>query len=74
MLAELGKLMVLFGIFMVIAGVFFILPSNFNILGKLPGDIAVKRGNYSLYVPLTTSLILSIVLSILVTVYSVLRR
>lgn len=35
-------------------------------LGRLPGDIAVKRGNFSFYFPLTTSIVLSIVLTLLV--------
>ncbi len=35
-------------------------------LGRLPGDIAVKRGNFSFYFPLTTSIVVSIVLTLLV--------
>lgn len=35
-------------------------------LGRLPGDIAVRRGNFSFYFPLTTSVVLSIVLTLLV--------
>lgn len=34
-------------------------------LGRLPGDIAVRRGNFSFYFPLTTSIVLSIVLTLL---------
>lgn len=34
-------------------------------LGRLPGDIAVKRGNFSFYFPLTTSIVVSIVLTLL---------
>lgn len=34
-------------------------------LGRLPGDIAVKRGNFSFYFPLTTSIVLSILLTLL---------
>ena len=33
--------------------------------GRLPGDIAVRRGNFSFYFPLTTSIILSILLTLL---------
>jgi hypothetical protein len=35
-------------------------------LGRLPGDIVIRRENWSLYVPLTTSLVISIVLTVLV--------
>jgi formate hydrogenlyase subunit 3/multisubunit Na+/H+ antiporter MnhD subunit len=34
-------------------------------LGRLPGDIAIRRGNFSFYFPLTTSVVLSIVLTLL---------
>ncbi len=34
-------------------------------LGRLPGDIAVRRGNFSFYFPLTTSIVMSIVLTLL---------
>jgi hypothetical protein len=34
-------------------------------LGRLPGDIAVRRGNFSFYFPLTTSIVVSIVLTLL---------
>ena len=34
-------------------------------LGRLPGDIAVKRDNFSFYFPITTSIILSIILTLL---------
>jgi hypothetical protein len=33
-------------------------------LGRLPGDIHIRRGNFSVYVPLTTSLILSVLLTL----------
>ena len=40
-------------------------------IGRLPGDFAVKRGNFSFYFPLTTSIILSILLTLL---FSFFRR
>jgi predicted MFS family arabinose efflux permease len=40
-------------------------------LGRLPGDIAVKRGSFSFYFPLTTSIVVSIVLTLL---FSLFRR
>jgi len=33
-------------------------------LGRLPGDVLVQRGNFTLYIPLTTSLLVSLVLSL----------
>jgi hypothetical protein len=34
-------------------------------LGRLPGDIVVRRGNFTMYVPITTSIVVSVVLSVL---------
>jgi hypothetical protein len=34
-------------------------------LGRLPGDFSVKRGNFAFYFPLTTSIVLSILLTLL---------
>jgi hypothetical protein len=40
-------------------------------IGRLPGDIAIKRENFSLYLPITTSIILSIILTL---IFSFFRR
>jgi Protein of unknown function (DUF2905) len=42
------------------------LEGKIPFLGRLPGDIHVQRGNWSFYFPLTTSIILSIVLTLIV--------
>lgn len=34
-------------------------------LGRLPGDLVVRRGNFTMYVPITTSIVVSLVLSAL---------
>jgi hypothetical protein len=34
-------------------------------LGRLPGDFAVRRGNFSFYFPLATSIVLSIILTLI---------
>lgn len=38
-------------------------------IGRLPGDIAVKRGNFSFYFPITTSIILSIILTLILSFF-----
>lgn len=52
---------------MTIGGVIFVLGflMQFINLGKLPGDIIVKKGNTTLYFPIVTSIVLSIILSAL---------
>ena len=45
---------------------------GFGWLGKLPGDIVIKREHFSLYLPVTTSILISVVLSLLL--YLLMRR
>jgi len=65
-MAEIGKGIIFIGIVIVIIGIILNfsdkLPFEF---GKLPGDIVYKKENSSFYFPITTSIIISIVLSIL---------
>jgi Protein of unknown function (DUF2905) len=57
-----GRTLVLIGVGMVGLGLLLMLGLP---LGRLPGDMAIKRGNFSFYFPLTTSIVVSIVLTIL---------
>ena len=58
----MGKALVVLGLVITGLGLLIILGVP---LGRLPGDIAVKRGNFGFYVPLTTSILLSILLTLL---------
>ena len=58
----MGKGLVVIGVIIAALGVAMMLGVP---LGRLPGDIAVRRGNFSFYFPLTTSIVLSIVLTLL---------
>jgi uncharacterized protein HemY len=64
-LNDLGKLLIFFGVFLVILGTAFILAGKIPWLGRLPGDIYIQRRNFTFYFPLTTSILLSVVLSLL---------
>jgi hypothetical protein len=65
-MAEIGKSIIFIGIMIVVIGIILLFSDKlpFN-LGKLPGDISYKKGNFSFYFPITTSIIVSIVLSLL---------
>ena len=71
-----GKLLVFAGVVLIIIGTLMILGSRFSFfgLGRLPGDIAYKGKNVSVYFPLVSCLILSVVLTLLFWLLSVLRR
>ncbi|MCS6822771.1 MAG: DUF2905 domain-containing protein [Cytophagaceae bacterium] len=64
-LSGLGKLLIVIGIVSVAAGVVLIYFNKIPLLGKLPGDIYIKGENSSFYFPITTSILLSIMLSLI---------
>jgi len=66
-MTDIGKSLIIIGIGIIILGMllFFSGKLPFN-LGKLPGDIFYKKGNFSFYFPLTTTIVVSIVLSLLI--------
>ena len=64
----MGRTLVLVGLGIAAVGVALMLGVP---LGRLPGDIVVRRGNFSFYFPLATSIVLSLLLTL---VMSLLRR
>ncbi len=66
-----GKMILLLGLFLVILGLILIYGHHIPFLGRLPGDIHIHKKNFSFYFPLTTSILLSILLTLL---FSLLRR
>lgn len=62
---EIGKMLVIFGVVLVGLGLILLYGAKIPWLGKLPGDITIRRENFTFYFPLATSLILSIILSVL---------
>ncbi len=57
------KLLIGAGIVLILVGIAWLVGERFG-LGRLPGDIVIERGNFRLYFPITTSLIVSVVLSL----------
>ena len=64
-LPEFGKMLLILGILFVVIGLFLMLGPKIPLLGKLPGDFVVRRDNFTLYFPLATSILLSIVLTLI---------
>ena len=72
---EMGKLLVVFGLVLVVAGVALMLLGRMNFpLGRLPGDFLYRGKNTTIYFPLATSVLVSVVLSIVLYVISRWRR
>ncbi len=63
---SIGKLLIVFGIVLVAVGLIMLLAGRIPWLGRLPGDIVVQRKNYTFYFPITTSVLISIVLSLII--------
>jgi H+/Cl- antiporter ClcA len=62
-----GKTIVIIGIVLVIAGlIIWFFGDKLNWLGNLPGDIKVKKESFSFYMPLTTMILLSIIVSFII--------
>ncbi|MDZ7269632.1 MAG: DUF2905 domain-containing protein [candidate division KSB1 bacterium] len=62
---ELGRLLLILGVLLVAAGLVLTHAKSLSWLGRLPGDILIRRGNFTFYFPLVTSLVLSLVLTLL---------
>ena len=61
----IARLLILAGLVLLTAGILFLLADKVPWLGKLPGDIVVKREKYSFYFPIATCLLISVILSLL---------
>lgn len=61
---ELGKMLILIGGVAVVAGLILMLVGK-TPLGRLPGDIVIRRDNFTLAFPLATSILISAVLSVI---------
>jgi hypothetical protein len=61
----IGKILIVFGCLMVALGVLLVFSDKIPWLGRLPGDISIKRENFSFYFPLTTCILISLLLSLL---------
>ena len=72
---DLGRLLIGLGVLLLVAGGLVLLLGRFGIpLGRLPGDISYRGRNFSVYVPLGTSILLSILLSLVFYLLSRFRR
>ena len=62
---DIGKTLIVIGIALVVLGVLFSLGGKLPWLGRLPGDIDIRRENFRFYFPLATCLIISVVITLL---------
>lgn len=66
---DVGRFLVLAGTIILVLGVFFILTDKLP-LGKLPGDIQIGNGRFKVYIPIATSILISLVLTLVINFFS----
>jgi len=64
-MAGLGKSLIILGIIIAAIGIIITFAGKIPWLGRLPGDLYIKRENFTFYFPLTTCILLSIILSLI---------
>lgn len=64
-MSGIGKILIISGCLMAALGIILVFSDKIPWLGRLPGDISIKRENFSFYFPLTTCILISIILSLL---------
>ena len=68
-LRPLGKAFIFAGIVFILIGILLFWGGKIPLLGKLPGDIHIKRDNFQLYFPLATCLLLSLIIIIVIALF-----
>lgn len=64
-MTELGKFLIVVGIIMAVVGVGVLAIGRVPWIGRLPGDIFIRRGSFTFYFPFATSLLLSVLLTLI---------
>jgi hypothetical protein len=62
---DLGKMLFILGLVLVVAGAILWKTGGLGGLGKLPGDLLVRKGNSTFYFPIVTCIVISLVLTLL---------
>ena len=73
MLSEIGKALIFFGLIIVLLGLVLAFLPSLRV-GSLPGDIFIKRDNWSIFIPVTTSILLSLFLTLFLWILTSWRR
>jgi Protein of unknown function (DUF2905) len=64
-MTDMGKWLIFFGLMIAVVGVILSFAGKIPWLGRLPGDIYIKRENFSFYFPLATCIIVSALISLI---------
>jgi len=62
----LGRILIIIGVIIVVLGLLLAFGERIPLLGKLPGDILIKKDGISFYFPIVTVLLLSVILTLII--------
>ena len=63
-MSEFAKTLIFFGLLLVVIGFILSLVGRLPWLGNLPGDITIQRGRFTYYFPITTCIVISVLISL----------
>ncbi len=66
---EFARTLIFFGVILILAGVLVGVFDKVPGIGRLPGDIYLRKGSFTFYFPLTTCLLLSLLLTLVFTIF-----
>lgn len=66
---SLGRLLLLFGAVLLIVGVILIVAGKIPLLGRLPGDLVFRKNGVTVFIPIVTMLLISLILTILLNLF-----
>jgi hypothetical protein len=67
---ELGRTLIVIGAVLLVVGCALVFADRIPFLGRLPGDVVVRKKDFTFYFPIATGLLLSLVLTILLNLWS----
>ena len=71
----MARWLIIAGVILIVAGILlYLAPSVFNWFGKLPGDIRIENENSHTYIPITSMIIISIILTLVVNIIRFLQK
>jgi hypothetical protein len=73
-IAQFGRVLVLIGGAILAFGVLLVFADRVPFIGRLPGDITVRGDGWTLYAPLATSIVLSVLLTLALSLVAWVRR
>ncbi|MCF7815205.1 MAG: DUF2905 domain-containing protein [Candidatus Cloacimonetes bacterium] len=66
---ELSSLVIIIGVILILVGILIRFTPMLKYLGKLPGDIRIEKENFRFYFPITTLILISVIINVLIRIF-----